>query len=91
NGGHPDGSLQKLGKVNEPNGTTITFKPDPTIFQTTVFSYDTLAERLRESAFLLKNITINLTDERTGKHDSYHYPDGLVSFVKYLNEGKDAL
>ncbi|MEN2326340.1 DNA topoisomerase IV subunit B [Lacticaseibacillus paracasei] len=91
NGGHPDGTLQKLGKVNEPNGTTITFKPDPTIFQTTVFSYDTLAERLRESAFLLKNITINLTDERTGKHDSYHYPDGLVSFVKYLNEGKDAL
>ena len=90
-GGHPDGGLQKLGKVNEPNGTTITFKPDPTIFTTTVYSFDTLAERLRESAFLLKNIEISLTDERTDRVEIYHYPDGLVSFVKYLNEGKDTL
>ncbi|WP_155285809.1 DNA topoisomerase IV subunit B [Lacticaseibacillus zhaodongensis] len=91
NGGHPDGGLQKLGKVKEPNGTTITFKPDPTIFQTTVFSFDTLAERLRESAFLLKNIKITLSDERSGRDEVYHYPDGLKSFVAYLNEGKDAL
>ncbi|WP_390404374.1 DNA topoisomerase IV subunit B [Lacticaseibacillus jixiensis] len=91
NGGHPDGGLVKLGKVNEPNGTTITFKPDPTIFSTTVYSYDTLAERLRESAFLLKNITITLDDERTERRESYHYPDGLVSFVKYLNEDRDTL
>ncbi|WP_125703313.1 DNA topoisomerase IV subunit B [Lacticaseibacillus daqingensis] len=91
NGGHPDGGLQKLGKVNEPNGTTLTFKPDPTIFTTTTYSFDTLAERLRESAFLLKNIAITLTDERTGRAESYHYPDGLVSFVKYLNEDRDTV
>ncbi|WDF81544.1 DNA topoisomerase IV subunit B [Lacticaseibacillus pabuli] len=91
NGGHPVGGLQKLGKVKEPNGTTITFKPDPTIFQTTVYNFDTLAERLRESAFLLKNIAITLTDERDGHAETYHYPDGLKSFVAYLNEGKDAM
>ena len=91
NGGHPDGGLAKLGKVNEPNGTTITFKPDPTIFSTTVYNFDTLAERLRESAFLLKDITISLSDERTEREEVYHYPDGLVSFVKYLNEDKDTL
>lgn len=91
NGGHPAGGLQKLGKVKEPNGTTITFKPDPTIFQTTVYSFDTLAERLRESAFLLKDIKITLTDERSGREEVYHYPDGLKSFVAYLNEGKDAM
>ncbi|MFD1485220.1 DNA topoisomerase IV subunit B [Lacticaseibacillus baoqingensis] len=90
-GGHPDGTLVKLGKVNEPNGTTITFKPDPTIFTTTTYHFDTLAERLRESAFLLKDITITLTDERTDRSEAYHYPDGLVSFVKYLNEDRDTL
>jgi topoisomerase-4 subunit B len=91
NGGHPDGGLQKLGKVREPNGTTITFKPDPTIFSTTTYNFDTLAERLRESAFLLKDITITLTDERADREEVYHYPDGLKSFVAYLNEGKDAM
>ncbi|KRN25667.1 DNA topoisomerase IV subunit B [Lacticaseibacillus camelliae] len=91
NGGHPDGGLQKLGKVNEPNGTTITFKPDPTIFQTTTYNFDTLSERLRESAFLMKNIVFTLTDERTGRAETYHYPDGLVSFVKYLNEDRDTV
>ncbi|MCX2454875.1 DNA topoisomerase IV subunit B [Lacticaseibacillus nasuensis] len=90
NGGHPQG-LQKLGKVNEHNGTTVTFKPDPTIFTTTVFDFDTLAERLRESAFLLKNIAITLSDERDGRSETYHYPDGLVSFVNYLNEDKDTV
>ncbi|WKF85506.1 DNA topoisomerase IV subunit B [Lacticaseibacillus pantheris] len=94
NGGHPDGNgLQKLGKVNESNGTTITFKPDPTIFQTTTYSFDTLAERLRESAFLLKDIKITLTDERPDEPrvEEYHYPEGLKSFVEYLNEGKDTM
>ncbi|WP_461223982.1 DNA topoisomerase IV subunit B [Lacticaseibacillus suihuaensis] len=91
NGGHPDGGLEKLGNVNEPNGTTVTFKPDPTIFTTTTYSFDTLAERLRESAFLLKNIAITLADERTGRVETYHYPDGLVSFVKYLNEDRDTV
>ncbi|GAF39163.1 topoisomerase IV subunit B [Agrilactobacillus composti DSM 18527 = JCM 14202] len=91
NGGHPKGTLKKLGKVNEPNGTTITFKPDPTIFTTIKFSFDTLAERLRESAFLLKGVKITLTDERSGKAEVYHYEDGIKAFVGYLNEDKDTL
>lgn len=51
NGGHPDGTLNKLGKTKESNGTTVTFKPDPAIFSTTIYNFDVLAERLRESAF----------------------------------------
>jgi len=64
NGGHAVGSLKKIGKTKEPNGTVVTFKPDREIFTTTVFNFNTLAERLRESAFLLKGVTITLTDER---------------------------
>lgn len=91
NGGHPVGTLKKLGKVNEPNGTTITFKPDANIFTTIDFNFDTLAERLRESAFLLKGVKITLTDERHDKQEVYHYEDGIKEFVSYLNEGKDTL
>ncbi|MCD2256563.1 DNA topoisomerase IV subunit B [Agrilactobacillus fermenti] len=91
NGGHPVGTLKKLGKVNAPNGTTITFKPDAEIFTTTNFSFDTLSERLRESAFLLKGVKITLTDERTDKAEVYHYEDGIKAFVNYLNEDKDTL
>ena len=91
NGGHPVGSLKKLGRVRQTSGTTISFKPDPTIFQTTRFNFNTLAERLRESAFLLKGIKITLKDERPGKEqeEDYLFKDGIQSFVKYLNEGKD--
>ncbi|MFD1672260.1 DNA topoisomerase IV subunit B [Agrilactobacillus yilanensis] len=91
NGGHPVKTLKKLGKVNEPNGTTITFKPDASIFTTTAFNFDTLSERLRESAFLLKGVKITLTDERTEKQEVYHYEEGIKAFVSYLNEDKDTL
>lgn len=93
NGGHPDGTLNKLGKTKEGNGTTVTFKPDPSIFSTTVYNYDILAERLRESAFLLSDVKVTLTDERLGqeRHEEYHYPEGIKAFVNYLNEDKDTL
>ncbi|CAJ1179551.1 DNA topoisomerase IV subunit B [Companilactobacillus paralimentarius DSM 13238 = JCM 10415] len=93
NGGHPVGTLKKTGTTKEDSGTTISFKPDATIFQTTKFNYDTLAERLRESAFLLKGVKFTITDKRgeEEKQDIFHYEDGIQSFVKYLNEGKDAL
>lgn len=93
NGGVPDGTLKKLGKTKEPTGTTLTFKPDPEIFSTTVYNFDILAERLRESAFLLPNIKVSLTDERESpaKEEIYHYPEGIKAFATYLNEDKDTL
>ncbi|RRK10959.1 DNA topoisomerase IV subunit B [Lactiplantibacillus garii] len=93
NGGHPVGTLEKKGKTNKPTGTTITFKPDASIFTTTVYNFQTLAERLRESAFLLKGVKITLTDEREGQEQElvFHYEDGIKAFVSYLNEDKDTL
>ncbi|WP_413627325.1 DNA topoisomerase IV subunit B [Fructilactobacillus vespulae] len=93
NGGHPVGTLKKLGKTKESNGTTITFKPDAEMFTTTNYNFDTLATRLRESAFLLKGVKITLTDERIGKEraEVYLYEDGIKEFVQYLNEGKSTL
>lgn len=91
NGGQPVGTLKKLGKTKKNSGTTVTFKPDPEIFSTTKFNYDTLAERLRESAFLLKGVKIVLTDERTDTQDIFLFEDGIKEFVSYLNEDKDTL
>lgn len=91
NGGQPVGTLKKLGKTKKNSGTTVTFKPDPEIFSTTKFNYDTLAERLRESAFLLKGVKIVLTDERTDTQDVFLFEDGIKEFVSYLNEDKDTL
>lgn len=92
NGGQPVGTLRKIGKTNKKSGTTVTFKPDSKIFSTTHFKYDILAERLRESAFLLKGVKITLTDERDGgEQDIFHFEEGIKEFVKYLNEDKDTL
>lgn len=89
NGGHPIGTLRCLGATKEKTGTTITFKPDPMIFSTTKYNYETIQERIRESAFLLKGVKFTLTDERTpNHHDVFQYDDGIESFVSYLNEGK---
>ncbi|WPC17620.1 DNA topoisomerase IV subunit B [Pediococcus inopinatus] len=93
NGGHAVGSLKKIGKTKEPNGTVVTFKPDREIFTTIVFNFNTLAERLRESAFLLKGVTITLTDERENQAQTqtFLYEEGIKEFVSYLNEDKDTL
>ncbi|KRK46593.1 DNA topoisomerase IV subunit B [Dellaglioa algida] len=91
NGGHPVGTLKKLGATKRANGTTVTFKPDESIFSTTIYKYDILAERLKESAFLLRGVKIVLTDERTDKQDIYHFEDGIKEFVAYLNEDKDTI
>ena len=89
-GGHPITGLEVIGKTKE-TGTLVTFKPDPEIFSTTVYSFDILSERLRESAFLLKGLKIELIDLRNDKEESFYYEDGIKSFVSYLNEGKDTL
>lgn len=90
-GGHPVGTLRKIGKTKKQSGTTVTFKPDKKIFSTTRFNYDTLAERLRESAFLLKGVKIVLTDERNNDQDIFLFENGIQEFVSYLNEEKDTL
>lgn len=78
--------LKELGKTKA-TGTTITFWPDDTIFETTVYDYDMLHDRLQETAFLNKNLKIILTDERelTPRVDEFCYSGGIIDFVKYLN------
>ncbi|MFS0672546.1 DNA topoisomerase IV subunit B [Ornithinibacillus sp. 179-J 7C1 HS] len=90
NGGVPVGSSKKIG-TSKKTGSRIHFKPDSSIFSTTVFSYETISERLREAAYLLKGLRIEIKDERTEENEVYEYPDGLKSFVHYLNEDKDPL
>ena len=73
-------------------GTRVTFLPDDTIFEETVFDYDTLKQRLRETAFLTKNLKIILRDEREEKKEKiFHYEGGIKEFVTYLNKSKTAL
>ncbi|HCT5231265.1 TPA: DNA topoisomerase IV subunit B [Enterococcus faecium] len=93
NGGKPDGTLKKIGKTKKANGTTVHFLPGDTIFSTTKFSYEILAERLRESAFLLKGVKISLSDLRGEEpvKEIFHYEEGIKEFVDYLNEEKDTL
>ncbi|WP_082234087.1 DNA topoisomerase IV subunit B [Halobacillus massiliensis] len=90
NGGVPVTSLEKKGNTRK-TGTTIRFKPDSSIFSVTKYNFETLSERLREAAFLLKGFKIKLVDERDGLEETYQYNDGLESFVAYLNEEKDTL
>ncbi|RHB52127.1 DNA topoisomerase IV subunit B [Exiguobacterium sp. AM39-5BH] len=89
-GGIPQTTLLETGKTRQ-TGTSVTFKPDASIFSTTTYNYDTLAERLRESAFLLKGLTITLTDERSDKEETFHYEEGIAEFVQYLNDDKATL
>ena len=82
--------LEVLGDTAE-TGTTVHWKPDPEVFETTDYSFDTLSQRLRELAFLNKGIRIQFLDERTGKKHDFQYEGGIVSFVKYLNENKTVI
>jgi DNA gyrase subunit B len=88
--GGPTGDLEATGTTKR-RGTKVTFKPDPEIFETTVFSFDILAQRLRELAFLNGGIVITLDDERDGKSHKFHYDGGIVSFVQHLNKNKAAV
>jgi len=88
--GKPVTSLKVIGKAKH-TGTKITFKPDREIFSTTEFSFDYLSGRLRELAFLNKNLEIFLTDERTDKENVFKFKGGLVSFIEYLNRNKNPL
>ncbi|EFR31127.1 DNA topoisomerase IV subunit B [Eremococcus coleocola] len=88
-GGHPEGKFKKIpNKQKNESGTQVHFMPDAKIFGANSIKYETILERLRESAFLLKGLTIEITDERSDKEETFHYEEGLKDFIKYLNEEK---
>jgi DNA gyrase subunit B len=88
--GQPTSKLKKTGKTDKA-GTKITFHPDPQIFPKTAFSYDILAQRLREMAFLNKGLAITLQDERSGKKAEFRYQGGIAEFVRLINRKKTSL
>jgi DNA gyrase subunit B len=88
--GVPERALEATGTTKR-RGTKVTFKPDTQIFETTEFSFDILAQRLRELAFLNGGVLITLEDERDGKSHKFHYEGGIVSFVQHLNKSKAAV
>ncbi|MBM7641795.1 DNA topoisomerase IV subunit B [Streptococcus loxodontisalivarius] len=93
-GGKPATTLKKIGTApKSKSGTKVTFMPDATIFSTTEFKFNTISERLKESAFLLKEVTMTLTDLRGDEeiHEEFHYENGVQDFVAYLNEDKETL
>src|SRR5574344_618875 len=90
NGGRVEIPLKKIGTTNK-TGTTVRFLPDPEIFSTTTFSFTTICERMQESAFLLKGITIEVINETDGREAKYCYERGLEEFVEELNKEHVAL
>ncbi|HOE23060.1 MAG TPA: DNA topoisomerase (ATP-hydrolyzing) subunit B [Smithellaceae bacterium] len=88
--GIPDGPLQVVGK-SRGRGTTVSFLPDDEIFEETEFSFDVIANRLRELAFLNSGVKITLMDERSEKKAEFFYKGGIVSFVEYINRNKKVL
>ena len=90
--GIPQNTLTVVGTTKE-TGTRITFLPDPEIFETVDFNYDSLKNRFKEIAFLNKGLSISLTDEREGRErsETFHYEGGIVEFVEALNKGKDVI
>ncbi|HVB32844.1 MAG TPA: DNA topoisomerase (ATP-hydrolyzing) subunit B [Patescibacteria group bacterium] len=88
--GLPTSKLQMTGKTRK-TGTKITFHPDPTIFGENLYSYDVLAQRLRELAFLNKGLKITLGDERSDKSAEFRFTGGIVEFVRFMNRGKQPL
>jgi DNA gyrase subunit B len=88
--GKPTSKLKQTGKTRK-TGTKVTFHADPSIFEKTTYSYDTLATRLREYAFLNKGLKITLMDERTEKSAEFRFTGGIAEFVKHLNRGKTTL
>lgn len=89
-GGKVDIPLHKIGTTNK-TGTIVTFMPNHEIFKNLNFSYTTICERMQESAFLLKNLTCEVEDVADEKKVTYHYENGITSFVEYINEGKGVL
>ena len=90
NGGKVVEPLKKVGKTNK-TGTTVRFLPDPEMFSTTNFSFTTITERMQESAFLIKGLTVEVVDLEDNREVKYYYEEGLSSFVEMINENKTPL
>ena len=88
--GDAKGPVREIGETSK-QGTKITFLPDEEIFSTIEFNHDTLVKRIRELAYLNAGVNVTMIDDRVKKKEQFHYEDGLVAFVKYLNEGKAAM
>ncbi len=89
-GGKVESPLKTIGESKK-TGTIVTFLPDKEIFKNCNFSFTTICERMQESAFLLSNVTIEVIDEEDNLSAKYHYENGIISFVEYMNEGKNAI
>ena len=91
--GKPTGAVRSVGSSNGRTGTQTAFKPDEQVFETVDFNFDTIAQRLRESAYLNKGLWITLIDERDtpAREKSFYFEGGVVSFVRHLNRGRDTL
>jgi DNA gyrase subunit B len=89
--GKPTGSVTRIAAQGDRTGTKTQFRADPEMFETTDYSFDTIAQRLRESAYLTKGVWITYVDERVDREKSFHFEGGLQSFVRHLNRNKEAL
>ena len=89
-GGKVESPLKFIGESKK-TGTVVTFLPDYDIFKNCEFSFTTICERMQESAFLLSGLVVEITDEKTGREAKFHYENGLINFVEYINENKRAL
>jgi DNA gyrase subunit B len=89
--GKPKTSVTKVGPSGGRRGTTTQFRADAEMFESTEYSFETISQRLRESAYLTKGVWITLRDERTDRQRSFYFEGGLVSFVRHLNRNKEAL
>ena len=90
NGGHLDQDLKQIGNSRK-TGTTVEFFPDDEIFGNARFSYTTICERMQESAFLINGLTMEVIDEEDNKKAEFCYENGLVSFIEFINDGKEPL
>jgi len=88
--GKPVHPLKEVGTTTK-RGTKVTFKPDDSIFETTTFKYDTIAKRIRELAFLNPGVKFTVIDERKDIKEEFYYENGIIDFVKVLNQAKDPL
>jgi len=90
--GEPLAPVKEIGKVKQgDSGTKVTFKPDGEIFKTTEFRFENIIERMRELAYLNKNVTIKVKDQRNGREETYHFKGGIIEFVKYIDENRKPL
>jgi DNA gyrase subunit B len=89
--GKPLGPVKRIGPQGDRRGTRTLFRADPEMFETTDYSFETIAQRLRESAYLTKGVWITFVDQRADRERSFHFEGGLQSFVRHLNRNKEAL